>query len=84
MKQVSKSIHYGILIIILLGGLVAFYSVRGNSSLQLLVGIVTSVSYVFWGIIHHMLDHNLHKKIVVEYLLIGAIAIILLATIVRS
>lgn len=83
MKKTAM-VHYLVLLAILLGGVFAFYSVRGNPTLQLTIGIITSIAYIFWGIIHHVLHHNLHKKIVVEYLLIGAIAIVLLATIVRS
>ncbi len=77
-------IQYLVLVLILIAGIVSFYLVRGNPAMQFRIGIVTSISYVVWGILHHTLEHNLHKKIVVEYLLIGAIAIVLLATIVRS
>lgn len=77
-------LNYAVLILILSGGIASFYSVRGNPTSALLIGIVTSVSYVLWGIIHHAIDHSLHKRIVVEYLLIGAIAIVLLSTIIRS
>jgi lipopolysaccharide export LptBFGC system permease protein LptF len=85
MKQAHASVmHYIVLAMILAGGIFAFYYVRGNTTLQLAIGIIVSISYVFWGIIHHLLDHSLHKRIVVEYLLIGAIAIVLLATIIRS
>lgn len=76
--------HYIVLIFILAGGIFSFYYVRGNATLQLAISIVVSVSYVIWGILHHMLEHTLHKRIVIEYLLIGAIAIVLLATIIRS
>jgi len=77
-------VQYIVLVLILLAGIISFYLVRGNPTLQFRIGIITSISYVVWGILHHTLENNLHKKIVVEYLLIGAIAIVLLATIVRS
>lgn len=76
--------HFIILALILVGGVVAFFWVSPNSSLQFIIGIITSVSYVLWGLIHHSLQHDLHKRIVVEYILIGAIAIILLATILQG
>jgi len=74
-------INYLVLLVILAGGVGTFYFVRPNVTLQLLVGIVTSIAYVFWGIIHHAIQKDLHHKIVIEYVLIGAIAIVLLVTI---
>jgi hypothetical protein len=83
MKHV-QGMHYAVLGVILIGGIVTFLYVRPNTSLQLAVGIITSVSYIAWGLIHHALQKDLHRKIVVEYLLIGAIAVVLLATILRT
>lgn len=80
MKHINI-LHYAVLLCILVGGVAAFYWVRPNVTLQLLVGIATSVAYMFWGIIHHTLKKDLHPKIVIEYMLIGAIAIVLLVTI---
>ena len=73
--------HSVVLACILIGGIATFYFVRANSFLQLLVGIVTSVSYILWGIIYHAVQRDLHRKVVVEYILIGSIAIVLLATV---
>lgn len=74
-------LHYLVLAFILIGGTMTFWFVRPDTFLQLVVGIVTSLSYVLWGIIHHWLQKDLHQKIVVEYILIGVIAVILLATV---
>lgn len=57
-----------------------FYLMRGNTSTQMFVGFCTAIAYILWGIIHHMMVGNLHKKIVIEYILIGAIALILMLT----
>jgi hypothetical protein len=78
MKQTV--IHFIVLIAILSAGVLTFIAVHPNTTLQLLVGIITAVVYVLWGIIHHAIKKDLHQKIVVEYLLIGAIAIVLLVT----
>lgn len=72
--------HYLVLIIILLGGGAMFFATNGNTALQVVVGIVTSLSYVTWGIIHHALEGDLHAKVVIEYVLIGSIAIVLITT----
>jgi len=79
----SHIAHFIVLVAILAVGLGAFFYVSPNGSLQLTIGIITSVAYVLWGFIHHAMQKDLHKKIVVEYTLVGIIAIILLATIVQ-
>jgi len=58
-----------------------FFAAAPNVVLQLGIGVVTVVSYVLWGILHHVSEHDLHPKIVVEYILIGAISIVLLLTV---
>ena len=78
MKQ--SVVHFIVLIAILAVGVLTFISVRPNTTLQLFVGILTAVAYVLWGFIHHAMQKDLHQKIVVEYLLIGTIAIVLLIT----
>ncbi|MBI3385778.1 hypothetical protein HY031_01690 [Candidatus Gottesmanbacteria bacterium] len=72
------SFHFLVLLIILVTGLVLLYITRGNPTLQMSIGVTTSVAYVLWGIIHHTLKGDLHLKIVIEYILIGGIAIALL------
>ncbi len=78
MKQ--SAAHFLVLIAILAAGVFTFISVRPNTTFQLFVGVVTAVLYVLWGLIHHALKKDLHQKVMVEYLLIGAIAIVLLVT----
>lgn len=74
------SLHHIVLLLILGCGILMFYYTSGNQMLQLASGIVTAVLYVVWGIAYHSHSGDLHKKIVIEYLLIGAIAIMLLLT----
>jgi lipopolysaccharide export LptBFGC system permease protein LptF len=78
--MMQSIIHFLVLIAILAAGILTFIYVRPNTTLQLFVGIVTAVAYVLWGFIHHAIQKDLHQKIVVEYLLIGVIAIVLLVT----
>lgn len=73
-------LHYLVLFLLLGAGVLSFYLVRPNVTAQLIVGIITAVGYVAWGVIHHAVDGDLHPKIVIEYVLIGAIAIVLLLT----
>jgi hypothetical protein len=77
----DSTMHTLILVIILLAGLGTIWYAQGNKSLQLTAGIAMSVAYVFWGILRHAMIGDLHRRLVVEYVLIGLIAIVLLVTI---
>jgi accessory gene regulator protein AgrB len=76
--------HYFVLAVILSGGLAAFYYARPDTTLQFIVAVILAVAYVAWGLIHHTLQKDLHQKVVVEYILIAAIALVLLATVLRT
>lgn len=73
-------IHTVVLLCILAGGALTFWYAAGNTRLQLLSGVLTAVAYVAWGIIHHAMQGDLHRRIVIEYMLIGGIAIVILLT----
>lgn len=70
--------HFLILIAIIGLGVGMFFLASGNRSVQFLIGLTTSLAYVAWGLVHHANQGDLHKKIVVEYVLMGAIAVLLL------
>lgn len=81
MNSKKNIAHFVVLILILAVGAGMFMSESGNKPVQLIIGIVTSIAYTLWGIIHHIAQKDLHRKIVVEYTLISVIAIVLLLTI---
>lgn len=67
----KHSAYYVSLIAILaLGFLLAYKS--SNRGFQIGAVVVTTFFYVLWGIMHHLINHDLHAKIVIEYILIGA------------
>ena len=80
----TRHVHFLVLLSILIGGIATFLYVDPHSSLRLIVGIVTTVAYVAWGLIHHALEKDLHQRVVVEYMLIGAIALVLLFTMLKG
>ena len=69
--------HYLILVLILFIGGVVFV-LDSNKIIKFQVGTLVATAYVFWGIIHHFLEKNLKLKIMVEYMLIGALSVALL------
>ncbi len=79
MKQ-QTFLESAVLFCILGGGLFTFWYAKGNMSLQLSIGALMTVAYVLWGIMRHHAAKSLHRKIVIEYVLVGIIALVLLAT----
>lgn len=77
----QKTLHFLVLLVMLALGVGAFYYVQPDKILGLTVGVATAVGYVLWGIIHHLMEGDLHIRLVIEYMLIGAIAVVLLYTI---
>lgn len=75
--------HLSTLAFILMGGAVAYFYVQGYPNLQLLIGFVTAIAYVAWGIMHHVIQKDLHPKIVIEYIAIGLTAVLLITLALR-
>ena len=57
--------------------LFGLYFFRGQIDKQIIITILLGVSYVVWGIVHHKEHHDLHLKIIIEYLLVAVMAVIL-------
>ena len=74
----AHTVHFIVLLLILCAGAGMFFVAQGNTGLQLMVGVVTSIAYIAWGIIHHVMQGDFHRKVVIEYVFIGGIAITLL------
>jgi hypothetical protein len=71
LKRLSQHTAYymSLIVILTLSFLLAYNS--SDRGFQLGVIIFTTFFYVLWGIIHHLINHDLHTKIVIEYILIG-------------
>ncbi|HLC94121.1 MAG TPA: hypothetical protein VJH96_00960 [Patescibacteria group bacterium] len=51
---------------------------RENNLQQFIVMALFVAFYIGWGIVHHLIEKTLYFKIVVEYILIGAVFLFLL------
>ncbi len=78
------TLHYIVLLLILSGGIAAFYYAAPNVTFQFLIGLFTAFAYIVWGAVYHFLKKDLHMRVMVEYVLISAIAVVLLATVLWS
>ena len=76
MKGIRDHLSYyiSLALLLLLGGFLAVVS-SPYVQLQFLFIAITAFFYITWGILHHMVHHDLHAKIVVEYVLIGSLVI---------
>ena len=76
--------YYFSLIIILVLGIFLSLQTSGDRQLQMLIMVMTVFFYVLWGILHHLLEHDLSIKIVIEYVLIGSLAMSIILFLVRG
>jgi hypothetical protein len=70
--------YYLSLLAILLLGIVLVILTSPNIKTQGLVISLTVFFYILWGILHHLINHELSIRIVIEYVLIGALGLAVL------
>lgn len=51
---------------------------KAQPTKQFTVTVLFVLYYIVWGFIHHTRDQSLHLKIILEYIAIGALAMVLL------
>lgn len=67
--------YYFSLIAIFVSGLFLVFATGPNVLLQLSMVMITGIFYMILGASHHFVNHELTAKIMVEYILIGALGI---------
>lgn len=76
--------HHTIHYLLLASGAVFFLALlqvaRGNNQAQYSIIIMFVGFYILWGIFHHLHDRSFRLKVVLEYILIGALVLFLLQT----
>ena len=74
----KKHLHIGyylsIIIMLFLGSLLVF-AYRSDLQTQMIVVVMIGFFYVVLGLIHHRMQHDMHIKIVIEYILIATLGI---------
>ncbi|MEK7160381.1 MAG: hypothetical protein AAB702_02775 [Patescibacteria group bacterium] len=75
--KTHKGYYLSLLTILVLGLLLTFLATP-DFILQVIIILVTIFFYVFWGILHHLLNHELTPRIMIEYMLIGLLGISIL------
>ncbi len=78
-RELNTSLfHYLLLITVGIFFLLILSVLKGYPMRQYLVLSLFVFFYIIWGVIHHLFEKTLRLKIVLEYILIGAIALFLL------
>lgn len=75
----GKDLEYYISLSIILGlGLLFVILSAPNKGLQLMFISLTTLFYVLFGIVHHLINHDISLGIVLEYVVIGILGISIL------
>ena len=84
-KKIKKHLGYYFSMLLIFGlGLLLTEVFAPNLKLQISVVAITIFFYVFWGILHHKINHELTAKIVIEYVLIGSLGLSILFFIIEG
>ena len=67
--------YYISLIFILSLGLFFIILAAPNKNLQLILVLLTTLFHILFGIVHHLINHDLRIRVVVQYIVIGALGI---------
>jgi hypothetical protein len=79
LKKLQQHLGYYLsLSAILLLGLVLVLLTSPNIASQSLIISATVFFYILWGVLHHLINHELSLRIVIEYVLIGALGLSIL------
>lgn len=75
--NLSTVVHFLALGAIFAISLTAFLRFEGSAVMQLYTVVMAVVAYTGWGMIYHFLSRRLTLSIILEYLLVGALVILL-------
>lgn len=70
--------EYALLIVSSMLYLVFLTILKSQPTKQFIATTIFVIYYIVWGVIHHTRDQSLHLKIVLEYIAIGALALMIL------
>jgi hypothetical protein len=64
-------LYYFFLLFLLASGIFLAVQAKYDRGLQITVLLSMALAYILWGVLHHLLHHDLTAKIVIEYVLVG-------------
>ncbi len=72
-KSRAHIVYYLALFTTLMLGVVFALHMTYSRQSQMIIVVVTTFFYVLLGVVHHKANHDITVKIVIEYILIGAL-----------
>lgn len=83
MKAFTKHLsHYIPLIGIFVSGLIGFWLFSFDREFQFAVAVSVAMSYVSWGIVHHILHKDFCLEIFVEYVMFAIVGLLILSSVI--
>lgn len=74
-KSLRHVTHYLFLLVILIIGIFSMLILGKNVTSKITIIIFIGVSYFLWGIVHHLLEKDLHSEIIIEYFLFSVLGV---------
>lgn len=72
----SAFAHYLFLLLMMAMGIVGVILFSSDRGIQLVVVWMMAVSYIIWGVVHHLVHQDFHPRVLLEYLLITAMGVL--------
>lgn len=76
--------HYVSLIGVFIVGIMGMYYFRSDSGFQIAISLAMCVSYLAWGITHHLVHKDLYFETVLEYLAFSILGFIIIYSLILS
>lgn len=76
--KIDHVIQYLVLLTGAVFFILSFNLFKESHTGQFLISILFVIFYIVWGAIHHLIEKTFRLKVMVEYILIGAITLFLL------
>ena len=67
--------YYISFFVILVASIFLVFQNNGDKSLVLTFVSLFAVSYVVWGVLHHLVHHSVNLRIVIEYIVVALLGV---------
>jgi len=74
--------HYLPLIGIFVASILGFWIFSYSQQFQTGVAIAVAISYVVWGLVHHMIHKDLYLEIILEYIFMAGFGLVILLSLI--
>lgn len=76
--------HFLPLVLVLFFGLFLALKVGYDRQLQMAIILAVAMFYVAWGVLHHLIEHTLVARIVLEYVLVAVLGVTMVLFLIKQ